>query len=416
MKKIFECTIMFICWSAVCCAQPSANLNGVGSNQLVVTDATLSGNGTPTAPLKIAKQSAANGQLLKWNGDSWLPGADGLSLPFKSQTSLGSYGISIAHNATSGTTYGGYFESYSTTGKGVFGRAVATSGINAGGRFESDSPNGMGVVGKASTVGGPNFGGYFYSYSVAGTGVYGHVFATSGKNYGGWFESSSPFGIGVYGISPSIGVNGCALANNGIGVYAKAPVYAGVFDGCVVINKDLFVLGEILGDEGNISSEIDHPLDPANKLLRHSFVESPEMINVYSGNVVTDAMGSTVIILPDYFETLNKDFRYQLTVIGDYAQAIIAEKINNNRFTIRTDKPNIEVSWQVTGVRKDPWAEMNPIVVEEFKKPELRGYYLYPQGYGQPENRSILREDTRMVQGIPAESEVVPIETIEKQQ
>jgi hypothetical protein len=133
-------------------------------------------------------------------------------------------------------------------------------------------------------------------------------------------------------------------------------------------------------------------------------------MNVYNGNIVTDGKGSAVVVLPDYFEKLNKDFRYQLTVIGDFAQAIIAEKISNNRFTIRTDKSNIEVSWQVTGVRKDPWAEKNPIVVEELKEPELQGYYLYPQGYGQPENRSIWREASSIVQDIPAESEMGPIE------
>jgi len=43
-------------------------------NQVVATDATLTGNGTNSSPLKIAQQSATNGQVLKWNGTTWLPG------------------------------------------------------------------------------------------------------------------------------------------------------------------------------------------------------------------------------------------------------------------------------------------------------------------------------------------------------
>ena len=39
------------------------------------------------------------------------------------------------------------------------------------------------------------------------------------------------------------------------------------------------------------------------------------MMNVYNGNVITDADGSRGQ-LPEWFEALNRDFRYQLTVIG----------------------------------------------------------------------------------------------------
>jgi hypothetical protein len=163
--------------------------------------------------------------------------------------------------------------------------------------------------------------------------------------------------------------------------------YAGYFEGNVKVTGTL--------SKGGGSFEIDHPLDPANKILRHSFVESPDMMNVYNGNIRTDANGRAEVILPDYFEALNRDFRYQLTVIGDFAQAIIAEKINNNRFTIRTDKPDVEVSWQVTGIRKDPWAAENRIVVEEKKNQTLQGFYLYPELYGIPENRSIARAEKR---------------------
>jgi hypothetical protein len=89
--------------------------------------------------------------------------------------------------------------------------------------------------------------------------------------------------------------------------------------------------GELFKGGGGF--RIDHPGDPENKYLTHSYVESDDRLNVYSGNVTTDANGDTTVGLPDYFEALNQDFRYQLTVIGQFAQSMVAEEIRNNRFT-----------------------------------------------------------------------------------
>ena len=50
--------------------------NVAGDNwgtQIVVTNATLAGNGTAANELKIAQQGAVNGQVLRWNGTAWLP-------------------------------------------------------------------------------------------------------------------------------------------------------------------------------------------------------------------------------------------------------------------------------------------------------------------------------------------------------
>jgi hypothetical protein len=97
-------------------------------------------------------------------------------------------------------------------------------------------------------------------------------------------------------------------------------------------------------------------------------------MNIYNGNITTDAQGEAVVTLPDYFDALNRDFRYQLTVIGGtFAQAIVAEKIKGNRFKIKTDKPKVEISWQVTGIRKDKFAEENRIQVETEKPASERG-------------------------------------------
>jgi hypothetical protein len=135
--------------------------------------------------------------------------------------------------------------------------------------------------------------------------------------------------------------------------------------------------------------KIDHPLDPANKYLSHSFVESPDMMNVYNGNVVTDAMGNATVALPEYFEALNKDFRYQLTTIGQPSQVYISKEISGNQFEIKSDKPNVKVSWQVTGVRHDAWANAHRVVAEEDKEPFNKGKYLNAKEFGKSENERI---------------------------
>ena len=132
--------------------------------------------------------------------------------------------------------------------------------------------------------------------------------------------------------------------------------------------------------KGGGSFKIDHPLDPENKYLSHSFVESPDMMNVYNGNVVLDAEGRAVIELPDWFEVLNHDFRYQLTPIGAPGPNLyVASEVSGNSFEIAGGAPGMTVSWQVTGIRHDPWAEANRIQVEEDKTADEQGKYLHPE-------------------------------------
>ena len=91
--------------------------------------------------------------------------------------------------------------------------------------------------------------------------------------------------------------------------------------------------------------------------------------------------------LPDWFEALNRDFRYQLTPIGAPAPNLyVAQEIQDNRFQIAGGKPDLKVSWQVTGIRHDPYAEAYRIPVEEMKPEGERGTYLHPEAWGQPES------------------------------
>jgi hypothetical protein len=139
--------------------------------------------------------------------------------------------------------------------------------------------------------------------------------------------------------------------------------------------------------KGSGSFLIDHPLDPLNKVLRHSFVESPDMKNIYDGVVVLDGNGEASIALPDYFEALNRDFRYQLTPLGaSMPQLFVKQEINNSMFVIAGGVAGAKVSWQVTGIRQDAYAKKHPIIIEEAKgtgdasmyKP---GEYLHPDSF-----------------------------------
>ena len=130
------------------------------------------------------------------------------------------------------------------------------------------------------------------------------------------------------------------------------------------------------------SFKIDHPLDPLHKYLQHSFVESPDMMNVYNGLITLDKNGEAWVLLPNYFQTLNSDYRYQLTSIGGpNPNLFIAEEVAANKFKISGGKPGSKVSWQVTGVRQDPYARAHRIQVETEKPLSEQGKYLFPDAY-----------------------------------
>ncbi|MGA3074221.1 MAG: hypothetical protein ABSG56_11065 [Bryobacteraceae bacterium] len=170
-----------------------------------------------------------------------------------------------------------------------------------------------------------------------------------------------------YGGAGGYFAGGGSSFQGGEGVYAVGGSpngWAGEFDGTVNVSGYL--------SKSSGSFKIDHPLDPANKYLYHSFVESPDMMNVYNGNVTTDGSGHAIVTLPDWFQALNSDFRYQLTAIGQPARAWVASEVNQNNFAIGTDKPNVKVSWQVTGIRQDAWANAHRIAVEAEKAKPTR--------------------------------------------
>jgi len=157
--------------------------------------------------------------------------------------------------------------------------------------------------------------------------------------------------------------------------------------GDVAIAGDLAVGGD-LSVTGAKHFKIDHPLDPANKYLYHTSVESPDMMNIYTGTAVLDTKGEAEIQLPDWFEALNRDFRYQLSCIGGFAPVYVAREIENNAFRVAGGTPGLKVSWQVTGIRHDTYAEAHRSPVEAEKPVGERGHYLYPDPVGTSHDNS----------------------------
>jgi hypothetical protein len=352
------------------------------------------------------------------------------------QASSTSGGDGVVGLSAAGSGVYGQTQATSSYATAVFGDAVATTGETYGVSGETDSAQAgsTGVNGYAPSTSGDTTGvqGEAYSTTDGSTGVHGFQFATSGFVAGvsGYTASEGPAAAAVYGIEDaakgqvygvsgatgsagdySAGVYGSETATSGqvygvLGATDSADGVAGYFlndsdDGGLVVegegaenvafNVDTAGNAVFTGDVdcANCGSKLDDPLDPANKFLHHSAVESPDMMNIYNGNVTTNGNGTAVVTLPKYFEALNRDFRYQLTVIGKFAQAIVAQEISQNQFTIKTSQPNVRVSWQVTGIRHDPWANAHRIPDEMDKPADKRGYYLHPELYGAGPDKNI---------------------------
>jgi hypothetical protein len=289
--------------------------------------------------------------------------------------------VSAFASATSGPASGveGQTNSNDPGAKGVLGVANATTGVAQGVNGVSLSPFGLGVVGQG---GSSTFSGR--ASSVIG----GIPIGTVG-------DSSLSVGIGVLATADD-GYALIAENNSSSRTAATIENQGGSFVldalgsvGSVIIDGagNLAVSGTITA--GTKDFRIDHPLDPTGKYLTHASIESSEMLNLYTGNAVLSADGSAVVSLPDWFTALNDDFRYQLTPIGGFSPLYIAEEITGNQFRIAGGRTGMKVSWQVTGVRRDAYAKMHPLVVESDKQGEERGHYLHPDAFGQPPEMGI---------------------------
>ncbi len=211
----------------------------------------------------------------------------------------------------------------------------------------------------------------------------------------GWTVTGNGWGVeGRASANGTAGVRGNldSASFTGAGIEGSASTtiagsWAGRFFGNVTVQGAFSATSK--------SFRIDHPQDPANKELWHASIESDQYINVYSGNITTDATGYATITLPAWMEATNHNFRYQLTVIDegeqqtDFVMARVVSKVANNQFAIKTSAPNVEVSWQLTGERKDAWALKNPLQVEREKLEQNRGKFINPEAFGFGDNKRL---------------------------
>jgi len=370
-----------------------SNTEGVGE-RMRLTPAGLLGIGTKTP---VSRLDVKSGLPIVVQGTSTSASSAATAVNGVAGNGTGVTGTSNLGAGVSGVST----DLYGLQGKGGYA-GVRSDGVSYGGIFASSSSgsiglysigNGYGVYGSGNSYGVYGSGSTYGLYGGGATGVYG-----SGSTEGITGTTSNVNGNAVHGTGGMYGVHGDNARTAGVrgdsnyvGVWAQAPAFAlyaestatsgqnyGVFaksnaDSCYAVfaQGNAHVNGTLSKAAG--SFKIDHPLDPERKWLSHSFVESPDMMNVHNGNVVLGADGAATIDLPDYFTELNRDFRYQLTPIGAHVPVYIASRVKNNRFGIAGGTAGLEVSWQVTGIRQDAYAKAHPIVVETPKSVTDRG-------------------------------------------
>lgn len=294
-------------------------------------------------------------------------------------------------------------------GAGVLGVSTRDNAVGVFGTSVTDKPSIMGMNAGGTAIHGRAFIGTDAN-SITATGVLGEVSGSLAEAETLPVPKQWPWGgVGVFGrvgegggvcgyssgrndqsMGPAVsnavegrytGHGGAAILGqadeiDGVGVYGvnDSGGYAGVFKGNVSVD------GTVLATVKQF--RIDHPLDPENKYLNHWSVESNEILNLYSGSVVTDDTCRAIVKLPDYLEALNHDFRYQLTPLGELAHATVETEMRDGSFGILTDRPNVRVSWQITGRRQDPYVLARAFDVEQEKSQSERGRYLHRRDPG----------------------------------
>jgi hypothetical protein len=348
---------------------------------------------------------------------------------FGTTNSTSGYGVEGSAPATTGTTAGVYGTTASSAGYGV----------------EGVSPH-VGVYGQASGMShegtGNGLGSGLWGDTGGASETYAAVVGTADENYAGAFFNNSP----DFSVPPLVSENDTTTPGGAIFLGYLASLHAAAGNPLALIGDAVCGVGfmalqlgqegmsgcnnyTLMGDtsgntylnavtggtvylrinnqsalsaanglvsvRGNFTAtgtknfRIDHPVDPANKYLFHAAMESSEVLNHYSGNAMLDASGEAVVQFPEWFESINKDFRYQLTAIGAPGRDLyVAEEVSGGHFKIAGGKPGSKVSWQVEGVRNDAWEKAHPMEVEADKGVD-RGHYLTPELYGAPETAAI---------------------------
>ncbi|HLA55038.1 MAG TPA: hypothetical protein VK623_02980 [Flavobacterium sp.] len=275
-------------------------------------------------------------------------------------------GLNIQHSSTTSTS-NAIFASTAGPARVIGAQNALTTNTQMIGFFSQGSTGfAPGTYGNAAAVWGQS------------SGIRGGAFTGAGASAN--TTCLQGFYSGAAGNYDVVGVLGQAVPNAGFGY---GVVGQGGFYG-------LYSLGNT-GATGVKAFQIDHPLDPENKYLRHFSIESPEVLNMYRGNIILDNNGEATVVLPNYFSAIDIDFSYHLTPIGAAANLYVKEEIKDNHFKIAGGQPNQKISWQVIAERNDLYIQKNPEskAVEVEKKSYDKGLYLMPELYNQPEEKGI---------------------------
>ena len=187
---------------------------------------------------------------------------------------------------------------------------------------------------------GPKRAGQFSASSAAGSSDFTNGLYTYADSEG----SGSAYGLLAYAYGSGTGTK--------FGVYGYAggggTSYAGYFAG------NVYVSGTLSKASGTFL--IDHPLDPENKTLRHSFVESPEDLCLYRGKAKLDSKGQATVKMPDYFAALTKEDEATISLTPIGSKPFLTGYEWNQGFTAFTiyGDAGREVSYLVLANRDDP--------------------------------------------------------------
>ncbi len=369
--------------------------NTTGSNNVGVGGAALVRNSTGNYNTAVGEAALANNSTGLYNtAVGYNAGPDSSSSALAGSTAIG-YGavVSQSNSVVLGqTTAGSPGAIYARVGVGT---ATPVSALELSNNVEDGMGPVLTLTNGGGTSGAPgyhpsttaiDFKTYLHSSTAnsptsrieAVDADYGNSLSFFTKAYGSdtaklidWFD---------IGINYAANVNGFLNVGDSFSISSDPPTIA-EFGGSIEVD------GSVNGSA--MVSKLDHPLDPANKYLQQSTVNSSELMNLYSGNVTTDKMGLATVTLPEWFEAENTDFRYQLTTIGRDAHAWVAEEVKNHTFKIATNATFVKVSWQITAVRQDAYAKANPLVVEKMKPAGEKGFYLHPDLYGQSPEKQV---------------------------
>ena len=272
-----------------------------------------------------------------------------------------------------GTSSGGSSGSSGTASGGD----TNTTGGGASGGSGPNNCNGYGGVSLGAAGGGGAGGRAVQTYAAGDLTVGAGITVTVGSGAGG--------GGGGVGANP--GGGSCTGSTGGTGTAGNVSITWTMPSASrdLTVGKAISVSGDVTVvsnlTKGSGTFVIDNPANPENELLYHSFVESPDALNEYVGTAIIGKDGEAIVQLPDYFEALNGNYQYFVRPVDTPMGGLyVKQEVKDNAFVIAGGKPDGQVSWMVTGIRRDPYILANPIIPEVEKGPDQlvdKGEYLF---------------------------------------